>query len=499
MIRFSRKKHNEHNAVYDELIDLSEMPEKKTKRRHSINREYAFITYGFFVLFLCLAGWFVYYLGFASENFINSPYNPRLSQLSDHIIRGSILASDGTVLAESSVDEADNESRSYPKANEYAHVTGFWEKGMSGIELECNFELLRSHSFILEKIINELKGRKNQGDSIVTTLDTALTDTAYSGMSGYDGAVIAIEPGSGHILTMISKPDFDPNSISANWDTYTASGSGSSVLLNRVTQGQYPPGSTFKIITALEYLKESGRMSDTFDCTGSYTYGDTTIHCYHNIVHGHQTLEDAFGNSCNSVFASIGLGLSASGTEKLAKRLLFNRSLPCDLKNVKKSSFSVSGSDSGLIMQTMIGQGNTLVTPIHMAMIVSALANEGVLMEPSVVDHTQNDGGITVKTFRPKEYGALFGEKETAALKRLMRHAVTDGTASRLNSESYTAYGKTGTAEFSGNKSEAHSWFVGFANNDEKSIAVAIILERAGSGSEHAVPLAKEMFDVFFQ
>ena len=208
---------------------------------------------------------------------------------------------------------------------------------------------------------------------------------------------------------------------------------------------------------------------------------------------------DAFGNSCNSVFARISLSLDANASNRLAKRLLFNRTLPTELKNVKKSSFLLPAGDSGLTMQTMIGQGNTLVTPIHMAMLASALANGGVLMEPSVIDHTQNDSGTTVRTYRPSEFGAVFGEKETAALRELMRHVVTSGTASRLVSDAYTAYGKTGTAEFSANKSEAHSWFVGFAEQDTKKLAVAIVLERAGSGSEHAVPLARVLFDTYFQ
>ena len=498
-----------------ELIDLDRAPEKKQKRirfrkrqkeqklrekprkRGSINREFAIITYGFLFLFLCMAGYFVYFVGYAGEDFINSPYNPRLSQLSEQIIRGDILAADGTVLATSEVDEQGNETRVYPKGNEYAHIVGFSANGMSGTELDANFQLLRSHSFFVEKIANELQDRKNQGDSVVTSLDTALTDAVYAGMGNYDGAAVALDPETGKILAMVSKPDFDPNTIAQNWSYYTQSGS--SVLVNRAIQGQYPPGSTFKILTALAYLNEGGSMDDTFTCSGSYTYGDTTIHCYHNSVHGTQDFEQAFGNSCNSVFAEIGLSLNKTDMTRLAKRMLFNRTLPTELKNVKKSSFSLQGADSGLVMQTAIGQGNTLVTPIHMAMLASAIANDGVLMEPSVIDHTQNDGGTTVRRFLPVRYGIVFEEHEVSILQKLMRFVVTNGTGSKLYTDSYTAYGKTGTAEFSDNKSEAHSWFVGFAEKDEKKIAVAIVLERAGSGSEHAVPLARTMFDTYFR
>ncbi|MBR1635171.1 MAG: penicillin-binding protein 2 [Lachnospiraceae bacterium] len=471
--------------------------QESPRRRGSINREFAIVTYGFLLLFLCMAGYFIYFVGYAGEDFIDSPYNPRLSQLSEHIIRGDILAADGTVLATSEVDDAQNETRVYPKGNEYAHIVGFSSNGMSGTELDANFQLLRSHSFFIEKIINELQERKNQGDAVVTSLDTALTDALYVGMANYEGAAVALDPETGKILAMVSKPDFDPNTIAQNWSYYTETGS--SVLLNRAIQGQYPPGSTFKILTALEYLNEGGGMEDAFNCSGSYTYGDTTIHCYHNTVHGAQNFEEAFAHSCNSVFAEVGLSLDKSGMARLAKRLLFNRTLPTELKNVKKSSFSLKDADSGLVMRTAIGQGNTLVTPIHMAMIASAIANDGVLMEPSVIDHTQNDGGTLVRRYHPVRYGELFDESEVGILREMMRYVVTNGTGSKLYTDSYTAYGKTGTAEFSDNKSEAHSWFVGFAEQDEKKIAVAIVLERAGSGSEHAVPLARTMFDTYFR
>ena len=468
------------------------------KRRSGRNTEITVVTYGFFTLFLVLAGYFIYFVGFAGEGFIDSSYNPRLSQFAKTIVRGDIVASDGTVLATSQTDAAGNETRVYPKGKEYAHIVGFSSRGMSGTELDENFYLLRSHSFFLEKIVNELKDKKNQGDTVVTSLDTKVMDALYRGMAPYKGAAVAIDPTTGKILALQSKPDFDPNTVEDNWDSLTAD-AGSAALLNRATQGLYPPGSTFKILTTLMYLRKQGKPDDVFECKGSFTYGDTTIHCYHNIVHGSQTLEEAFGNSCNSVFAKIGVSLTRTDMSRIAGRMLFNRLLPVHLKNVKKSVFSVKDADVPLIMQTSIGQGNTLVTPIHMAMLVSALANDGLLMKPDAILRIQNDSRTTVRTIKPEEYGRLFNEEETEVLKRFMRYTVTDGTASKLNTQAYEAYGKTGTAEFSQNKSLAHSWFVGFACQGEEKIAVAIVLEGAGSGSEHAVPLARTIFDTYFQ
>lgn len=469
---------------------------KKVKKR-SRNREFAVITYGFLILFLALTGYFIYFVGVESEDFINSPYNPRLSHFSATTIRGEIVASDGTVLATSTVDENNNESRSYPQGNKYAHLVGFSTNGMSGVELENNFNLLRSHSFFLKKLANELQDNKNQGDSVVLSVIPELQDVIYNGMD-YDGAAIAIDPETGKILALVSKPDFDPNTIAANWDYYV-NDEDSSVLVNRATQGLYPPGSTFKIITALEHLHEGGSMDDTFDCEGTFTLDNTTIHCFNSKVHGYQNLTDAFANSCNTAFSQIGLDNDIKDTQKLTKKLLFNKKLPTQLKNVSKSSYTLdSGKDTAMVMRTAIGQGNTLVTPIHMAMIASAIANNGVLMEPSAVDKIINDDGTTIKTIKPEEYGSLFSGSDVESLTSLMRAVVTEGTGSDLNSDAYTAYGKTGTAEYEDYSDKAHSWFVGFADNGQKKIAVAVVMEGV-TGKGTAVPLTKSIFDTYFQ
>ena len=156
-------------------------------------------------------------------------------------------------------------------------------------------------------------------------------------------------------------------------------------------------------------------------------------------------------------------------------------------------------SNSDEVTQTAIGQGKTLVTPIHMAMITSAIANEGVLMRPYVIDHTENYKGITVKEYKPSRYGALVSEEEAAKLQEFMSLVVQEGTGSKLSGQSYQAAGKTGSAEFSSNKSESHAWFTGYASTEEKgTIAVTVIVEKGGAGSSTAVPIAKQVFDRYF-
>lgn len=471
---------------------------QKEDKKTSRNREFAVITYGFLALFIALSAYFCYFLGFQSEEFINNPYNSRIAQLSESVIRGDILSSDGQVLATSSLDSEGNEVRSYPFGNIFAHSIGYNTNGLMGVEQDSNFYLLRSHSFILNRLLNDLKDEKSRGDSVVTTLNASLQQSAYMAMGNFDGAVVALEPSTGKILSMISKPDFDPNTIKDSYNTI-ATDSESSVLLNRAIAGLYPPGSTFKILTALEYLNEGGNSEDAFQCSGSYTSDGYEIHCYGNTSHGQENFIQAFGNSCNVVFSQVGLSLDLNTYHSLAEQLLFNQSIPTSLSNVKQSQFSLSEGDSNsLIMQTAIGQGDTLVTPLHMAMISSAICNDGLLMEPYIIDSIENDEGTSVKSYTATSYGNILTSVQAEELQEYMRYVVTDGTGSKLQSDLYEAYGKTGSAEYNSNKNETHSWFVGYAKSGEKEIAVAVILEGAGSGSAYAVPVAKTMFDTYF-
>lgn len=480
----------------------------KSKRRSS-NRQIAYAISGkemqayrgiiwfFVIIFILLSAYFIYFVAVRSKTFANNPYNPRLTALSSKVIRGSIYSSDGQILASNTTDTNGNLVRTYPFNNEYAHAVGYATNGMAGIELSENFTLLSSSENPVDKLKKSVLGEKLNGDSVVTTLDSSLQDVAFEGMKKYDGAAIAIDPDTGKILLMVSKPDFDPNIISQYWSDLV--NSDSSVLLNRATQGLYPPGSTFKILTALEYLDEGKDPEETYTCKGKLTVGDYTIHCASNERHGTQNVRKAFANSCNVTFATIGLELNASDFMSLSNELLFNTKLPTKLSNTAKSKFSIKDSDTdSKKMQTAIGQSDTLVSPIHMCMISSAIANDGILYEPYIVDHVVNANEITVSTNRPTEYKKLLSETQVNELSDYMRYAVTNGTARKLKTDSYEAYGKTGTAEYSEDKDKTHSWFTGYAMKDGKKIAVAIIMEGAGSGSKHAVPLAKEIFDKYF-
>lgn len=469
-------------------------------KRSNRNKEFAVITYMFLILFVLLIVYIAYFMFFRSETVINNSYNARTDSFSQKVIRGSVLSDDGTVLAETQVADDGTETRYYPYGDVFSHVVGYTIYGKSGIESFANFYMLRSHEFALEKLKNELSGQKNNGDNVVTTLDVAVQQAAYDALGNYDGAVVVIQPSTGKIIAMVSKPDFDPNTLSADWDSITSDDSDESVLLNRATQGLYPPGSIFKVFTTVEYLRENSDYSAySFDCDGSLTVDGSTIHCYHNTVHGTEDLETSFAKSCNSSFANIGLTLNLSSFTDLCNSALFNKALPTSFE-YKQSSFTLStDADTNEIMQTSIGQGETLVTPFHMAMIAAAIKNDGVLMTPYIIDHTENDKGITVKSFSTSEYGTIFSESEAQTLQEFMEYTVSSGTATKLSGQSYSAGGKTGTAEYSSDSDASHAWFIGYGEKDGyEDIAIAVIVEGAGSGSEYAVPVAKSVFDTYF-
>ena len=448
-----------------------------------------------------MMGYFAYFQFVKSEDFINSPYNKRQDLFARKVTRGEIISADGRILAETITDTDGTETRYYPYANMFAHVVGFSTNGKSGLESIANFNLLRSHTMTLEKVVNELQGEKNIGDNVVTTLNYDLQDTAYGALGKYDGAIVVMEPSTGKILAMVSKPDYDPNNIAEDWDELTAEESESSVLLNRATQGLYPPGSVFKIFTTLEYVHENSDYEDySFDCNGKFTEGDSVIHCYKNKRHGQEDLIGSFADSCNSSFASLGLTLNPDSFTELCDSMLFNTSLPLRFES-SKSSFSLDAdADVSTVLETSIGQGKTLVTPMHMALVVSAIANDGVLMNPYLIDHTENYNGIVVDAYEPTEYGTLLSTEDASLMQTFMREVVEDGTGERLSGQSYTAAGKTGTAEVSTSSKASHAWFVGYAHREDKEdIAVAIVVEDSGSGSEYAVPIAKKIFDAYYQ
>lgn len=456
-----------------------------------------YVAYTFLGIFLCMIVYFVYFQTMVSSNVITSPYNKRQDTFADRVVRGNIVTSDDMVIATTNVAADGNETRVYPYDDLFAHVVGYASHGKTGIELLANYQLLTSHAYFLERFVNEVQEEKNIGDTVVTTLDFELQQTAYQALGDRRGTVIAMEPSTGKVLAMVSKPDYNPNEIDSNWAQI--SGSGESVLVNRATQGLYPPGSTFKMLTLLEYMREGNDLDNwIYECSGSYTEDGVTINCYHGKSHGTVDLKTAFAKSCNGAFAKMGMEIDNNEFMHTCNELLFNTDIPIELPS-KQSAVSLDeDSETGTIMQTAIGQATTEVTPMHMALITSAIANGGNLMQPYFIDSIENYTGERVKKYMPSSYGKILTAEEAEVLTEYMTETVLSGTAAALQSEGYTAAGKTGTAEYSSDKSKSHAWFVGFSNVADPELVVCVLVEEAGAGSEYAVPIAKQMFDTYY-
>ena len=434
------------------------------------------------------------------ESMLSNSYNSHQAILARQNSRGSIYSSSGEILADTELDSNGKEVRKYPYASLFAHAVGYASNGRSGLEAAANYYLINSHATMSDKITNEAKGYKYPGDSVYSTFDIDLQKTASDSLGVYKGAVIVTEPSTGRILAMVSKPDFDPNTVADEWDSLTAD-TDSSVLLNRTTQGLYPPGSTFKIMTALEYIRENPDSYNnySFDCTGHFTHGDDRISCYHGSVHGKVSFADSFAKSCNCSFANIGLKLNRNSFGNTLSELLFNKNLPLDY-NYSKSRIDMNSSISDSdMMQAAIGQGRTQMTPVHLNMITDAIANKGILMKPYAIDRVVTSEGTKVKEMQPEEYGQLMTEDESAKLTSLMEKVVEEGTGKKLRDAGYTAAGKTGSAEYDNVKGDSHAWFTGFAPAQNPEICVTVIIEGAGSGGDYAVPIAKRIFDRYFE
>lgn len=473
-------------------------PQKTQKRtKKPSNKEFARVTYFFVCLFLFMMGYIVYFNAVKSKEIINSPYNVRLDFMSDRVVRGKILDNNGNVLAETNVAEDGTETRNYPYEDVFAHVVGYDTLGKSGLESTENFDLLTSNAFFLERLAKEFQEEKNIGDNVITTLDAKLQQAAYDALGNYKGAVMVMEASTGKVLAMVSKPTFNPNTIAEDWDFLTTDEN--STLLNRATQGAYAPGSVFKLVTTLEYLRENTAYTDyAYDCKGEITEGETTIHCAGKRVHGMEDLSASLANSCNASYSNIGLSLNVSSYRRTAEELLFNSKLPALLPYTQSKFQLTKDSPSSEIMMTAIGQGKTQVSPYHITLISAAIANGGTLMKPYLVDRVENHTGSTIKKNLPEKYGKLMTSEEASQLKEYMAGVVEHGTGAALKGESYTVAGKTGTAEYSTDKNKSHSWFTGFTNVENPELVITAIVESADNSGMSAVTVAKKVLNAYY-
>lgn len=418
--------------------------------------------------------------------------------------RGRILDRRGRILAESRNRDGSAE-RVYPFGSIFAHSVGYADPrfGLSGIEAMANRALNGSVLNSLDdwgelgrQLITQSK--RLRGQDLVTTLDAELqqlaVDKLTSAPGGGRGAVVMLRPTDGALLVMASVPGFNPNQLSAD---LFAGKDPAAPLLNRATQGQYPPGSTFKLVIAAQALRDGfrGRLNcPAAGYTTSSRYRPIRDHEYYSARqagrtwagHGPLDLPTALAKSSNVFFAQLGVLGGHRALAETADAFLFNRTIamvgdPGQHLGVQTGGLPAIGSrDRYGLAQVSIGQGRVTATPAHLALIAGAIANDGLAMRPRVLQRRE-----------PEVLGRVVSAQTARQLRVMLRRAVRDGTGEGIETAGLAIAGKTGTAE--NPHGPSHSWFVGFAPADAPKLAFAVIAEHGGYGSAVAAPIARDL------
>lgn len=428
-----------------------------------------------------LAWWQVFDTGLASED-----RNPRLISRFYDPNRGRILDRDGNVLVETLSD-----GRRYLYDASLAHVTGYLDPryGSQGIELAYDGALSgRTGSGWLAALRYELLREPLRGDDVRLTIDPAVQAAAREALGGRKGAVVALDPVTGDILAMVSVPTFDPGALGSTGEALLRDPG--APLLNRATQGLYPPGSTFKTVTALAALEAGIITPETVvECPGEVVIDGFPVSC-RNTPQGVGTypFSHAFIYSVNAVFARLGVDLGWQRLETAAERLGFGRDLPFPLETaVSQLRSPGSPRTTVLLASTAFGQGELLATPLQMALVAAAVANRGVMPAPRIALDAWRDGERVAELSRPTS-ARVADAGAAGEVAAMMAGVVEAGQAAGVAISGVAVAGKTGTAEAGDGTS--HAWFIAFAPVEQPRVAVAVIVESGGQGGVVAAPIA---------
>lgn len=432
----------------------------------------------YFLLFLILIIYLLFFTIFESKNIVGNSYNPRVkASQNTNIIRGAILDRNLNVLAETKEG-----NRYYLYDDVFAHTIGFIDNGGYGIEARYNFHLQKLNNNLIQRFNHQINENKDlQANSLVLTLDKDLQKYCYDKLKGKKGSIIVMDNTTGKILAMVSSPSFNPNDIAKNWDTLS-NDTKNNPLINRATQGLYPPASVFKIITAIAFIENYEDFENyTYNCKGYETYNDIKIDCFDKKAHKTLNLEDALAVSCNSFFVHLSNVIEPNQVSKIANNVLFNQDLKFDLPYNKSSFILNNNSSKDEVMQTYIGQGKTLLTPLHIALIGCSIANNGVIMKPYIIDSTIDYKGNVFNKTLPKKLTNAFSIETAQTIKNMLQKVVTDGTGKKAQVNGISISAKTGTAQIEGQKD--HTWFLGIAPTENPNLVISIMLENTGSNS----------------
>ncbi|MDO4867550.1 MAG: penicillin-binding transpeptidase domain-containing protein [Clostridia bacterium] len=455
-----------------------------------LRRNMRFVGAVLVVLFVGLAGWFAMTVFTQGTIWASDVRNTRLS--ASNSLRGDITDRDGYLLAHTDEDG----TRQY-HANTAARLalsqTVGDTAGMSGTGIETFYSatLLDISTSLLDRLSELFNSARHVGSSVQITVDGPLqTYIAGEFPAGYRGAVCVINYRTGEILAMVSLPAYDPNALTGRSEAEVED----TAYLNRCLQGLYTPGSVFKIITLASALSNDPNVTgQNFSCSGEWQYEGGHIVCAGGTAHGTLDLKHAFKRSCNVTFGKLAYQLGLERLRATAERFGFNENFKFGDFVVYNSAFPESVGNMNGLVWAGIGQGEVLVTPLHMAMISGAIANNGTMMKPWLIKRIANSLGATASTGAPQAYRQVLSESAASVIAGYMYETVQSGTATRAAVKGYTVCGKTGSAEVSDDKTvETNAWFTGFVYDEAHPYAISVVIEGGGAGARMPSELASK-------
>ncbi|UWE07313.1 peptidoglycan D,D-transpeptidase FtsI family protein [Actinacidiphila bryophytorum] len=444
----------------------------------------------------------------------NDPHNRRVAINQYAQPRGNIIVGDKAITGHTETNGSDFKyKRTYTDGAMWAPVTGHASQayGTTMLEgVEDKFLTGNDDRLFFNRTIDLLTGKQRQGGNVVTTLNAKAQKAAFDGLGNKKGAVVALDPRTGAILAMASTPSYDPSGIAGysgtdekNWIALDKKNDPDDPSLNRALRQTYPPGSTFKLVTAAAAL-ESGKVTDVNAKTTSpdpYILPGTSVPLKNegSIKCRDATLRDALRQSCNTVFGKLGADIGLQGMVDEAEKFGFNKEQLVPVR-ADASNFDTKMSPDQ-VAQSSIGQFDTAATPLQMAMVASAIANNGVLMKPYEVAKLVAPNLSTISQTDPAELSKPLSPENAQKLQSMMETVVNDGTGKNAKIPGVRVGGKTGTAQHGVNNDKApYAWFVSYAMTDQGSpVAVAVVVEDGAanrddiSGGGLAAPIAKSV------
>ncbi|MET8745421.1 penicillin-binding transpeptidase domain-containing protein [Streptomyces sp. NPDC004728] len=450
-----------------------------------------------------------------ADSLDNNPANRRLTIARYDQPRGNILIGGRSVTGSKNTGEQLRYERTYVNGPLYAPVTGYASQtyGTTLIENAEDSVLSGTDSMLAPfPLWNEITRSQQPGGNVVTTIKDSMQRAAYEGLGGRRGAVAAVEPSTGKILALVSTPSYDPGQISGTGSSVTdawarLNSAKSLPMLNRAIRQTYPPGSTFKIVTAAAAL-DARVVTDPdaeTDTPSPYVLPGTST-TLPNEARGceNASLAEAIRVSCNTVMAELGVRVGLDGMVDAVRKFGFNDTGLRIPSGVAKSNFDTDMTKDQLALSS-IGQFDTTATPLQMAMVASAVADGGDLRYPHLVDRTTTRSGSTVHQTGSRTYHRAMNPRTAMQLREMMVDVVENGTGSNAAIDGVTVGGKTGTAQHGiDNSGLPYAWFISWAqapDSAQPAVAVAVVVEDAAanradiSGGGSAAPIARSVME----